>query len=64
MRRDELQLAQTHVLLGAEHITRQKAIIGRLDDLGADTSLAERILVTFEETQAMHVEHLERIQSR
>lgn len=58
-----LAMAERHIVEGQERITRQKATIARLADLGQDTSLAESILREMErglELAQKHREYLRR----
>ena len=62
MSRDaEIAAAQCHIADGELHIDRQREIIAQLRASGADTTLAEQVLNTFEATMVLHVDHLERL---
>ncbi|RFB85850.1 hypothetical protein B5K11_29635 [Rhizobium leguminosarum bv. trifolii] len=56
-----LQQAREHVALGEHHLARQREIVAELTDRGADATEAIRLLVNFEESQVMHVAHLDRL---
>ncbi|MBB4237943.1 hypothetical protein [Rhizobium esperanzae] len=58
-----LQQAREHVLLGGQHVARQREIVAELIDRGADSTEAIRLLVNFEESQVMHVAHLDRLKA-
>ncbi|EJT00965.1 hypothetical protein [Rhizobium sp. CCGE 510] len=58
-----LQQAREHVVLGEQHIARQREIVVELTALGADLREAERLLLNFEESQVMHVAHLDRLKA-
>jgi len=57
-----LTLAREHVALGERHIARQHEIIAQIRLRGADTDEAERLLVAFEHSQAMHLSHRDRLE--
>ena len=58
-----LQQAQEHVAMGGQHVARQRQIVAELLDRGADVTEAIRLLANFEETQGMHLAHLERLEA-
>jgi hypothetical protein len=58
---DHLAQAEHHVELGKQHIRRQRKLVAELKDDGHDTNSAERLLVQFEELQALHVTHRDRL---
>jgi len=58
-----LQQAREHVLLGGQHIARQREIVAELTDRGVDPTQAIRLLVNFEETQVMHLAHFDRLKA-
>ena len=60
----ELQMVQRHVADGKRHIADQRALITKLERMGADTVAAETLLGNFSDMQALHLEHLARLQSR
>ncbi|MBX4875977.1 MULTISPECIES: hypothetical protein [Rhizobium] len=57
-----LQQAREHVALGRQHVARQREIVAELTTRGADLAEAIRLLANFEESQAMHLAHLDRLQ--
>ncbi|ACA21280.1 hypothetical protein M446_7062 (plasmid) [Methylobacterium sp. 4-46] len=56
----ELEMVRRHVEEGAEHIAKQRALIARLSEDGLPTQEAEALLVTFEDLQRQHEDHLAR----
>lgn len=56
-----LAQAERHVALGERHIATQRAIIAELVRDGHDTSRAEALLATFEQSQRLHVEDRDRL---
>lgn len=56
----ELEMVRRHVEEGAEHIAKQRALIARLRQRGLPTQEAESLLVTFEDLQRQHEDHLAR----
>ncbi|MDR9780862.1 hypothetical protein [Rhizobium redzepovicii] len=56
-----LQQAREHVALGGQHIARQREIVAEMTDRGVDATEAIRLLVNFEESQVMHLAHLDRL---
>ncbi|MBB4191882.1 hypothetical protein GGE45_001389 [Rhizobium aethiopicum] len=56
-----LEQALEHVALGGQHIARQREIVAELTNRGTDVTEAIRLLTNFEESQVMHVAHLERL---
>ncbi|HSC19371.1 MAG TPA: hypothetical protein VLC74_10685 [Rhizomicrobium sp.] len=52
---DHLRLAETHVAEGEHHVARQRELVAELDRDGHDTSQGRRLLLEFEELQAMHI---------
>lgn len=58
-----LQQALEHVALGGRHIARQREIVAQLTDRGSDASEARRLLEVFEESQVLHVAHLDRLKA-
>jgi hypothetical protein len=57
-----LRMARVHVALGDEHIQRQRQLIEELERDGHDTGTARQLLKVFEETQALHVAGVERLE--
>jgi hypothetical protein len=60
---DELEMVREHVRRGKGHIENQLRIIGHLQLLGSDTTLAEHILANLLESQARDLVHLKRLQA-
>jgi hypothetical protein len=58
---ENLRLAETHVALGEQHLLRQRELIVELEKGGHDTSLAQSLLQTFEQSQTMHLADRERL---
>ncbi|MBX5200554.1 hypothetical protein [Rhizobium sp. NZLR1] len=58
-----LQQAREHVALGGQHIARQREIVAEMTDRGSDAKEAQRLLAIFEESQVMHVAHLDRLKA-
>lgn len=59
----ELAMARRHVAEGEVRIEAQKDLIGRLEDAGQPTELAEQLLASLEATMAQmraHRDYLER----
>lgn len=54
-------MVRRHVREGEAVLTRQRAVIDRLDFHRHDSTEARALLMTFEETQAEHCSHLERL---
>ncbi|MRI56777.1 hypothetical protein D8770_22855 [Methylobacterium sp. DB1607] len=60
----ELQMVTRHVRQGAGHVAKQRALIARLRADGLPVEEAEALLVTFEDMQRQHEEHLARIEAK
>lgn len=58
---DHLTQAEEHVAKGAALVERERAILEELRRDGHATASSEQLLKTLEETQQLHVAHLERI---
>jgi endonuclease/exonuclease/phosphatase family metal-dependent hydrolase len=56
-----LTQAREHVALGERHIARQHEIIAEIKLRGADPKEVERLLAAFEQSQAMHLSHRDRL---
>jgi hypothetical protein len=56
-----LNLSQEHVAKGERLIARQKDLIAGLASRGADVSLHEALLATFEDIQRLHLAHRDRL---
>lgn len=65
MRADEteLMMVRRHIRDGAGHIAKQRALIARLRQKGLPTEEAEALLVTFEDMQRQHEDHLARVEA-
>jgi hypothetical protein len=57
----ELAQADRYVAEGRRHIVRQEELIAKLDRNGQDAEEARAILDTLEDTQALHIQHRDRI---
>jgi hypothetical protein len=55
MLQDHLAPAERHVIEGERHIARQRELVAELKRDGHDSDLAQSLLRSFEELQAMHV---------
>ena len=58
-----LNMAREHIILGEQHIARQRLILARLAERGSNSAEAERLLVNFQESQVMHVAHRDRLEA-
>jgi hypothetical protein len=56
-----LKMATGHAEEGERHIARQKVILADFEFAGRDTTEAKRLLINFEESQDLHLAHIERI---
>jgi hypothetical protein len=56
-------MVDRHVAEGERHISGQRALIRRLHHAGRDTTLAESVLDTLEQSQQLHVEHRDRLRT-
>jgi hypothetical protein len=56
-----LAQAERHIAEGEAHLVRQRALVARLELGGYDTSEAIRLLRQFEELQAFHLAHRDRL---
>ena len=59
-----LAQGEEHVALGDEHIARQRHLISELRRDGQDTEMAETLLAEFEQSQALHVAHRDRLRRK
>ena len=57
----DLAEAEADVLQGARHLEQQHKVISELERDGHDTLQAKELLVTFEKSMALHVEHRDRL---
>jgi len=55
-------MVEGHVRRGEVHVARQRQRIATLDRDGHDSRRAQDLLALFEDTQALHVEHRDRLQ--
>ena len=60
----ELEMVRRHVEEGAEHVAKQRALIARLKEKGLPSHDAEALLVTFEDLQRQHEDHLARADAK
>ena len=58
-----LQQAREHVAVGEMHLARQRQILTELTNRGADVTEAKRLLMNFEESQIMHLAHVDRLKA-
>jgi hypothetical protein len=58
---EHLNQAEQHITLGMMHISRPQQIIAELQRDGHDTTDAEALLATLEETQRLHLSGRETI---
>jgi hypothetical protein len=58
----DLAMVEGHIRFGKVHLARQRQRVATLDRGGHDSWDARYILALFEETQALHVEHRDRLQ--
>ncbi len=64
MREDETEMmVRRHIRDGASHIAKQRALIVRLRQKGLPAEEAEALLVTFEDMQRQHEDHLARVEA-
>lgn len=56
-----LAVAERHVMQGEVHLARQEALIAELNHKERDVTQARDLLATLRETQALHVQHRDRI---
>ncbi|CAO4182699.1 hypothetical protein [Methylorubrum populi] len=63
MSETELEMVRRHVKDGAMHVAEQRALIARLRQRGLPTEEAESLLVTFEDVQLQHEDHLARAEA-
>ena len=59
----ELQMVTRHVLQGEVILRRQSVLIAKMKELDQRTVLAEILLDSFEIGQALHRDHLKRLQT-
>jgi hypothetical protein len=56
-----LAQAERHVLKGESHIDRQRQLVAELERDGDDITLATKLLLQFEQLQAMHIADRDRL---
>jgi len=56
-----LEQAKRHAATGEKHLTRQRALITKLERDGHDASEAKTLLELLEELQTMHIAHRDRL---
>ncbi|WP_459771796.1 hypothetical protein [Methylobacterium sp. CM6257] len=54
----KIEMLRRHVREGAEHVTKQRALVAQLRADGLPVEEAEALLATFEELQRQHETHL------
>lgn len=59
---DHLAMAERHVKEGVYLVEKQRVLVQDLTCDGHDTTMASETLAQFEEMQAMHVAHRDRLQ--
>ena len=63
-RETELEMVRRHVEQGHKCIAKQRALIAHLKGDGLPSNDAEALLVTFEDIQRQHEDHLARINAQ
>ena len=58
-----IEMLRRHVREGARHVANQHLLITRLKQHSLPTEDAEALLVTFEDLQRQHEEHLARVEA-
>ena len=58
-----IEMLRRHVREGARHVANQHELITRLKQHSLPTADAEALLITFEELQRQHEEHLARVEA-
>jgi len=56
-----LDLAERHVVRGEDQVKRQRGILAKLRNTGADTTEAEKLLANIEQTHRMQVADRDRL---
>lgn len=56
-----LAQAEEHISLGERHIAQQRELVARLERDGHDSTEASNLLDNFEELQAVHIAHRDRL---
>ena len=57
----ELEMTRRHIREGAEQIARQREVLSRLRPRSEVANIARSVLAQLEESQKLHVAHLERL---
>ena len=58
---DELETTRRHIREGAEQIARQREVLSRLKPRSEVAAITRSVLAQLEESQKLHVAHLERL---
>ena len=58
---DETETTRRHIREGAEQIARQREVLSRLRPRSEVANIARSVLAQLEESQKLHVAHLERL---
>jgi hypothetical protein len=56
-----LTQVEAHIVRGEQHLTRQRELVFELERHGRDSEQAQRLLLLFEELQALHIADRDRI---
>ena len=56
-----LAMVEGHVTLGEGHIARQHELIAKLERGGHDSGEARHLLISFKQTQGLHLAHRDRL---
>jgi predicted transcriptional regulator len=57
----EIEMVLRHIRVGEEILARQRRVILRLSNRGLPTATSEKLLQQFEEAQAAHRAHFDRL---
>ena len=57
----EIEMVQRHIRMGKKQIAHQREIVTRLPPSSDVAEAARHLLKLFEETQELHLEHLDRL---
>ena len=60
---EHLALAEKHIKEAEAHIAQQREIIAQIRSVGQDSSIAEKLLGSFEEMQLLHLADRDRIRA-
>jgi hypothetical protein len=58
-----LGMVERHVVEGDGHVMRQRELVAKLERTGRDTTHAKMLLRQFQELQALHIEHRDRLRN-